>query len=94
MKSDIVDNSIVLGSIDTTVDSLSMRFGDMHLMVAEAVKKLEVVQNTVSMSIGYSWGPEAPIMLIDGLDRRLLLPLMLASSPDVSQNMKKDAVHD
>ncbi|KFY81771.1 hypothetical protein V500_11108 [Pseudogymnoascus sp. VKM F-4518 (FW-2643)] len=82
MKSDVVDNSIVLGSIDTSVESLAMRFGDMHLMVAEAVKRIEVVQNTVTTSIGYSWGPEAPIILIDGLDRRVLLPLMLASTPD------------
>lgn len=84
MKSDVVDNSIVLGSIDTSVESLAIRFGDMHLMVAEAVKRIEVVQNSVSMSIGYSWGPDAPIMLIDGLDRKVLLPLMLASTPDVS----------
>ncbi len=58
----------------------------MQLIMSEAVKKMEVVQNSVPMSIGYCWGPEAPIVLLDGLGRKLYLPIMLASSPEVSES--------
>jgi hypothetical protein len=88
MKSDAEDNTTLLWSIDSSVGTLATRFGDMQLMMSEAINKLEVVQNSVPMSMGYCWGPEAPIQLLDGLGRKLLLPIMLASSPDVSGNVK------
>lgn len=88
MKSDVLDNTTLLGSIDSSVGTLTTRFSDMQLMMSEAINKLEVVQNSVPMSIGYGWGPEAPIQLLDGLGRKLFLPIMLVSSPDVSENAK------
>jgi len=88
MKSDVVENTLLLGSIDSSVGTLTTRFSDMQLMMSEAINKLEVVQNSVPMSIGYCWGPEAPIQLLDGLGRKLFLPIMLASSPDVSGSIK------
>jgi hypothetical protein len=88
MKSDVVDNTTLLESIDSSVGTLTTRFSDMQLMMSEAINKLEVVQNSVPMSIGYCWGPEAPIQFLDGLGRKLFLPIMLASSPDVSGSIK------
>jgi hypothetical protein len=81
------DNTTLLGSIDSSVVTLTTRFSDMQRMVSEAINKMGVVQNSVPVSIGYCWGPEAPIQLLDGLGRKLCLPIMLASSPNVSQNI-------
>ena len=92
MKSDVADNSTTLGSIDSSVTTLTTRFSDMQLMMAEAISKLEVVQHSLPMSMGYCWGPDAPILLLDGLGRKTYLPMMLASSPDVSENIKYHVV--
>jgi hypothetical protein len=88
MKNDAAMNTTFLSSINSSVGTLSSRFNDMHLMMSEAINKLALVQNSVPMSMGYCWGPEAPIQLLDGLDRKLYLPIMLVSSPDVSENTK------
>lgn len=86
MKCDVGHNASVLESIDSSVGTLTTRVSNMQLIMSEAVKKMEVVQNSVPMSIGYCWGPEAPIVLLDGLGRKLYLPIMLASSPEVSES--------
>jgi hypothetical protein len=87
MKCDVEHNASLLESIDSSVGTLTTRFSDMQLMMSEAMNKLEVVQNGVPKSIGYCWGPEAPIVLLDGLGRKLYLPIMLASSPEVSRSI-------
>jgi hypothetical protein len=62
MTIDIEDNTTLLGSIDSSVGTLTTRFNEMQLMMSGAINKVEVVQNSVPMSIGYCWGPEAPIL--------------------------------
>ena len=88
MKNDVVHNTSLLGSIDSSIGTLTTRFSDMQLKMSETISKLELVQNSVPMSIGYCWGPEAPIQLLDGLGRKLYLPIILASSPEVSENIE------
>jgi hypothetical protein len=87
MKFDVEHNASLLESIDSSVGTLTTRFSDMQLMMSEAMNRMEVVQNSVPISIGYCWGPEAPIVLLDGLGRKLYLPIMLASSPEVSERI-------
>lgn len=87
MKCDVEHNAFLLKSIGSSVGTLTTRFSDMQLMMSDAMKKLEVARNSVPVSIGYCWGPEAPILLLDGLGRDLYLPIMLASSYEVSENI-------
>jgi hypothetical protein len=86
MTTDIEENTTLLCSIGSSVDTMTTRFSEMQLRMSEAINKVEVVQNSVPMSIGYCWGPEAPILLLDGLGRKLFLPIMLARSPGVSES--------
>jgi hypothetical protein len=44
------------------------------------------------MAIGCCWGPEPPILLLDGLGRQAFLPMMLAGSPNVRLNTAYVAV--
>jgi len=83
---DIEENTTLLWSIGSSVDTMTTRFSEMQLRMSEAINKVEVVQKSVPKSIGYCWGPEAPILLLDGLGRKLSLPVMLARSPDVSES--------
>ena len=78
-----MDHKAILGSIDQSVGSLTVGFGNMQLMMNEALRRIDNVQIHLPKSLGYAWGPEAPIQLLDGLGRRTLLPLMLAKTPEV-----------
>ena len=83
----MADNAALLGSIDSSMGMLTTGYNDMQLKMSEALTKLDVFQNCVPMAIGYCWGPEPPILLLDGLGRKMSLPMMLASSPDVRMDI-------
>ena len=75
----MADSRALLGSIDSSMSILTAQ-------VSKMSETLDVVRSGVPMSMGYCWGPEQPILLLDGLGRQISLPLMLASSPDVGVN--------
>src|SRR5438552_3814856 len=75
----MADSTALLGSIGSSI-------GILMAQVSKMSETLGVVRSNVPMSMGYCWGPEKPILLLDGLGRETSLPLMLASSPDVGVN--------
>jgi hypothetical protein len=83
----MADHTERLQSIDSSVGGLNTKFKIMQRTMYEAMSeqltKLDLVQKSIPTAIGYCWGAEAPILLLDGLGRRTSLPIMLASSPDV-----------
>ncbi|SRR6266498_50578 len=86
MKIDMADNTALLGSMESSMGMLTTGFSVLQLKMSEALTKLDVVRKGMPMAIGYCWGPEPPILLLDGLGRKTSLPMMLASSPDVRVN--------
>jgi hypothetical protein len=83
----MADHTERLRSIDSSVGGLSAEFKVMRRTMYEAMSeqcaKLDLVQKSIPTAIGHWWGAEATILLLDGLGRRMSLPIMLASSPDV-----------
>jgi hypothetical protein len=92
MNGSMADNRALLGSIDSSVGTLTAGFSDVRCQLSEALAKLDVVQKSMPTAIGYCWGPEPPILLIDGLGRKTPLPMMLVCSPDVRVNPAYAAV--
>jgi hypothetical protein len=61
---------------------------DVRRKVTESVDKLEMVWKQLPTAMGYAWGSELPILLIDGLGRKSYLPMMLVQNPDVRTHPK------
>ncbi|KAI9786687.1 MAG: hypothetical protein M1839_006238 [Geoglossum umbratile] len=83
MEGSTADNRALLGSIDSSVGTLASGFSDVRHQMSEALTKLDMVQKSMPTAVGYCWGPEPPILLLDGLGRKTSLPMMLVCSPDI-----------
>lgn len=86
MKSDMVGHTHLLQNMNHSVDTLTAGVGEVQLLMSEALSKLDVVWKYVPQAMGYCWGPEAPILLLDGLGRKMSLPMLLIRTPDVMKN--------
>src|SRR5436190_15329458 len=89
MKSDIDDHTHLLQDMDQSVGALTAGFREMQLRVSEALDKLDMVWKYMPPTMGYCWGPEAPILLLDGLGREISLPILLVRTPDVMKNLQR-----
>jgi hypothetical protein len=85
------DNKESLVSITSSIGGLARGLYNVQLLMQEALKKLDTTQNSVPMSLGYCWGPEAPILLLDGLGRRTSVPMIMARNPDVRETVHRCA---
>lgn len=83
MKNDMDHNRALLGSIGSSMGELMTGFGDVKFKMSEALTKLDAVQKSMPMALGYCWDRDSPILLLDGLGRKTSLPMMLAGYPDV-----------
>lgn len=73
--------------VDSSINMLITRFDSMNLKISEAVAKLNTVHRTMPPLMGYSWGPDLPVLLLDALGRQMCFPMILASSPDVFRDV-------
>lgn len=73
----------LLESVDTKMVVLTNGFNNMEIKMSEALQKFDAFQNRMPAAIGYAWGPDAPILLLDALGRRTPLPMMFVASPEV-----------
>ena len=83
MKSDVADSNAMLNSIDQSMGQLTIGTTDMHHKMDATLTKLNEVQTAMPTELGYCWGPEQPILLLDGLGRKTSLPVMFTVTPDV-----------
>ena len=80
----MADHKKVLDSVDSNMVVLTSGLNSMDIKMGEALQKFDTFLHTMPTAIGYAWGPEAPILLLDALGRKTPLPMMFAASPDVS----------
>lgn len=59
------------------------KFDAVHFKMSETVAKLATAHADMPKPMGYCWGPDPPIIILDALGRQMCFPLILASSPDV-----------
>jgi hypothetical protein len=65
MRSDMADHKALLRSIDSSVGTMMTAFSGVQQNMSESVTKLEMVWREMPRALGYSWGPELPILLLD-----------------------------
>lgn len=83
MKNDIAGHSMLLRAIGSSMCTTTKAICDVQHKVSDSVSKLEMVWKELPTALGYAWGPELPILLIDGLGRKSCLPLMLVKNSSV-----------
>jgi hypothetical protein len=83
MKHDVTNHRMLLQSIDSTLSVTVAAITDVQHKVTDSVHKLSLMWNQVPGQLGYAWGPEFPIMFIDGLGRKSCLPLTLVKDASV-----------
>ena len=84
MQNDSADNKALLDSIDHSTRQLTIDNNEMHSRMCETLERLDVIQTKMPTELGFVWGTEAPILLLDGLGRKTSLPVMFTATPDVS----------
>jgi hypothetical protein len=83
MRRDMADQGMLLRAVNLSMGTATKAIGDVQDKVSESVSKLEIIWKKLPTSLGYCWGPEQPILLLDGLGRKSCLPMMLVQDPKV-----------
>ena len=77
------DHRALLRSIDSSMGTMTTALSEVQQNMSESVTKLEMVWRKIPTALGCSWGPELPILLLDGLGRNTPLPMMFVETPEV-----------
>ena len=82
-RRDMADHRTLLRTIDSSVGTMTTTLSEVEQKMSESVTKLEMVWREMPTALGCPWGPELPILLLDGLGREISLPMMFVETPEV-----------